>query len=116
MNFLNHLEELAKEIKVYIGLVYTGQEVKRVFTPAPMASFCSPNKISSYLVRAKLIPLERRVSSFKCGGRRYQLCLNVMETETFTSTFTNETYKINHKFNGSESCLIYLLTFKTCHK
>ena len=64
-----------------------------------MASFCSAWKISSYLVRAKLYSLKRCVGSFKCEGRRCQVCLNVTETETFTSTSTNQTYKINHEFN-----------------
>ena len=81
-----------------------------------MASFRSARKISSYLVRAKLYPLERRVGSFKCWGRRSQVCLNVTETETFTSTSTNQTYKINHEFNCNESSLIYLLTCKICRK
>ena len=81
-----------------------------------MASFCSARKMSSYLVRAKLYTLERRVGSFKCGVRRCQVCLNVTETETFTSTSTNQTYKINHKFNCNESSLIYLLTCKICRK
>ena len=81
-----------------------------------MASSCSARKISSYLVRAKLYPLERRVGSFKCGGRHCQVCLNVTETETFTSTSTNQTYKINHEFNCNQSSLIYLLTCKICRK
>ena len=61
--------------------------------------FRRARKISSYLVRVKLYSLERRVGSFQCGGSRFQVCLNVMETETFTSTSTNQTYKINHEFN-----------------
>ena len=56
------------------------------------------------------------IGSFKCGGRCYQVCLNVTETETFTSTSTNQTYKINHEFNCNESSLIYLLTCKICRK
>ena len=81
-----------------------------------MASFRSARKISSYLVRAKLYPLERRVGSFKCGGRRCQVCLNVTETEAFSSTSTNQTYKISHEFNCNGSSLIYLLTCKICRK
>ena len=81
-----------------------------------MASFHSVQKISNYLVWAKLYPLERHVGSFKCGGRHCQVCLNVTETETFTSTSTNQTYKINHEFNCNESSFIYLLTCKICCK
>ena len=81
-----------------------------------MALFRSARKISSYLVQAKLYPSERRAGFFKCGGRCCQICLNVTKTETFTSTSTNQTYKINHEFNCNESSLIYLLTCKFCQK
>ena len=46
-----------------------------------MASFVSEKKISGYLVRFQLYSLERGVGSFKCGGRRCQVCLNLTETE-----------------------------------
>ena len=35
---------------------------------------------------------------------------------SFTSTVTGETYKINHKFDCMEKCLIYLLTCNKCRK
>ena len=59
---------------------------------------------------------ERRIGPFKCGGKRCQDCLNVTETETFTSTSTNQTYKINHEFNCNKSSHIYLLTCNICRK
>ena len=61
-------------------------EVKRVFTPKPMISFRSARKRSSYLVRAKLYPTERTIGSYKCGGKRCEVCINVNETSTFNST------------------------------
>lgn len=79
-----------------------------------MSLFGSERKIIRYLVGAKLCPLERLVDSFKCGGRRCNLCLNVMETETFTTASTNQTYEINHDFDCNESSVIYLFTFKIC--
>ena len=36
-----------------------------------------------------------------------------MEIFTLTSILSQNTYKINHQFNWSENCLVYLLT---CHK
>ena len=39
------------------------EDVKSVFAPVPMISFRSARKLSSYLVRATLYPLERTVSS-----------------------------------------------------
>ena len=76
----------------------------------------SARKTIRYLDGAKLYPLERHVGSFKCGGRRCNVCLNVTETEKFTSASTNETYEINHDFNCNESSLIYLITLKICRK
>ena len=71
-------------------------EVKRVFTPKPMVSFRSSCKISSYLVRAKLYPIERTAGSFRCGSKHCEVCKYITETDTFTSSVSGETYKINH--------------------
>ena len=72
------------------------QEVKNVFTPGPIVSFRSARKIINYLERAKLYPFERKVRSEKCGKSRCEICLNIEETDTFTSTTTGENFKINH--------------------
>ena len=74
------------------------EELKHLFTPDPIAALRSCRKISSYFVRAKLHPFERSVESFNCKRPRCQICAYVNETESFTSTFTGETYKINHRF------------------
>ena len=62
------------------------EDVKNVFTSAPMISFHSARKLSSYLVTAKLYPLERIVGSIQCKRKRCQTCHNVKETETFKTT------------------------------
>ena len=79
-----------------------------------MVSFQGARKLVSYLVRAKLYPIERSVGSFKCNRKRCQVCLNVTETKTFSSTVTKKEYIINQKFNCIDKCLIYLLTCKKC--
>ena len=85
-----------------------------MFYPGPIDSFQSARKVRTYLVRAKVYPLERTVGSFKCKKSRCQVCLNFNETDTFTSIVTKKIYKINHKFDCSDECLIYLLTCKKC--
>ena len=110
------LKKLATIIHRNLYLLYMNKEVKKVFTPGPMVSFRSARKISSYLVRAKLYPLERTVGSKKCGKSRCNVCLNIEETDTFTSSVKNESFKINHKLNCDDNCLIYLLTCKCCDK
>ena len=91
-------------------------EVEKTFTPSPMISFCSSRKINSYMVRTKLLPLERTVGSYKCGKKRCEVRDVISETDTFSSTDTGESFKINHKLNCNGKCLVYLVTFKICNK
>ena len=69
------------------------EEAKKVIIPGPMISLHSARKLISYLVKAKIYPIEQTVGSFKCSGKRCQTCLNVNKMDTFTSTTTGETYK-----------------------
>ena len=46
-----------------IYLLHMDQEVKRTFTPKPMVSYRSARKLGSYLVRAKLYSIKRKVGS-----------------------------------------------------
>ena len=81
-----------------------------------MVSYRSSRKLSSYLVRAKLYPIDRIVGSKGCGKKRCEVCVNVCETDTFSSTVTGETFKINHKLNYDDKCLIFLFTCKCYDK
>ena len=60
--------------------------------------------------------MERKTGSCKCKGNRCQVCLNVSETEKFTSTVTHMSHKIKHSFDCNDKCLTYLLACKTCLK
>ena len=61
-------------------LLYMDKEAKKVFTLKPMISFCSARKLSNYLVRAKMYPIEKIVGSKNCGNKRCEVCINVNET------------------------------------
>ena len=91
------------------------EEFKHLFTPGPIVSYRSSRKICSYLVKAKLYPVKRSVGSFYCRRPRCQICAYVNETDSFTST-QREIYKINHKFDRMEKCLMYFLTCNKCRK
>ena len=73
-------------------------------------------KVSSKLVRAKMHPIERQVGSYKCQGKRCEVCKNVLETDTLTCSNAQTTYKVNHKFDCNEECLVYLITYNKCLK
>ena len=105
-----------------LNLLYMNDEVKDTFTPKlsiplrPMVSFRTSRKLSSYLVRAKLYPLERTVGSRKCSKNRCEVCENVQNSDTFRSSVTSETFTINHPLTCDDKCLVYLFTCKTCSK
>ena len=110
------LKNLRKIIKDNLYLLYINDEVKKTFTPGFMISFRSSRKISTYIVRAELYPLERPLGSSKCGKKRCEVCDVISETDTFSGTVTGESFKINHKFNCNDKCLVYLATCKMCNK
>ena len=78
--------------------------------PGPKVTFLSSRKLSSYLVRANLYPLERVTGSCKCHGIRCAVCLNVNQTSPFISSVTHETCKTNHEFDFDSKFIIYFLT------
>ena len=59
-------------------LLHMDQELKRAITLQPMVSYRSTRKLSSYLVRVKLHPIERKVGSSRCNGKRCELSKNVL--------------------------------------
>ena len=81
-----------------------------------MVSFRSARKISSYLVRAKLYPLERMVGSCKCKSKRCEVCNNITEADSFTYGNDQTNFKINDKLDCNKRCLIYLITCDRCLK
>ena len=98
---------LNRIIKNNLNILYMSCETKAVFSPELMVSFRSARRFSSYLVRAKLYPLERFVGSRQCKKRRCKICTNVTEIDTFS--VTGETFQINHERNCNDKCLIYSL-------
>ena len=100
--------KLKKIAQIMKYLLCHDEFVKRVFIPPPVVSYSSARKLSRYLVRAKLYPLERKKDSYKCGNLRDLVCNNVEETDTFTSTVMRESFKINHHLCCNDKCPIYL--------
>ena len=107
---------LNKIIRDNIYLLNMNEEVRKTFSQGPVISFQSVRKLSSYLVWAKLCPLQRKAGFSKCGLRRREVCSNVIGINLFSSIMTGDTFKINHSLNCDDKCLIYLVTCKQCNK
>ena len=58
----------------------------------------------------------RKRGSYKRGNLICLVCNNIEETDTFTSTVTGVSFKINHHLCYNDKCLIYLWTCKVCKK
>ena len=76
-----------------------------------MISYRSSHKISSYLVWVKLYLIERIVGCYTCGRKS---CQYITEADTFTSSVTGETFKINDRCDCNAKCLVYLFTCNKC--
>ena len=74
------LNSLYSIIRKNIYLLDMDQKVKEVFSPQAKVSFLSTLKLSSYLLRAKLNPLESRVCLCKYCNR-CQVCCSITETD-----------------------------------
>ena len=81
-----------------------------------MISYRRSRKLSSYLVRTELYPINRTVACYKCGSKWCEVCKYITETDTSTSTATGGTFKINHFFDCNDTCLVYLMTCNKCKK
>ena len=65
---------------------------------------------------AKLYPLKCKIASKICAKNRSEVCDYVTDTDKVTSTVSGEFFKINHKLNCDNRCIIYLLKCKQCQK
>ena len=110
VTFHPKLKVLQNIFNKHLSLLHVNDEVKRVFTPKSMDSFRSSQKLSSYLVKAKLYPNERTVGLFRCGSKRCEFCKRITETDTFSSSVTAEIYNINQCLDCNDKRLVYLLT------
>ena len=100
------LKSLSITIDKNFRLLYMDKDVKTIFIPRPTVSFQSARKLNSYLAKEKLHPLWRTVGSYKCNSKRYQVCNKITETNSFICSNGQTTFKINHRFDCNEKCLI----------
>ena len=68
------------------------------------------------MVRAKFYPSEKKRCSYNSGNFQCQVCNNIKEIDTFTSTVISESFKLNHDLCCNDKFFIYPLTCKICKK
>ena len=99
-----HLKPLAhkvilklKKVLSEIHLLLTpDREHRKVFERIPIVGFRRAKSLKDILVRAKLVPLEKKKCSRRsCGGTRCEICKHVVATETFRSFSTQREYALS---------------------
>ena len=73
------LESLSAIINKNLSNLHMDKNVKRVPTSQPVVSFCSAHKLNSYVVRAKLYPLEKTLfyESVRVNDTKFEKCYNL---------------------------------------
>ena len=108
-----------KNILSAIHLLLTPDKThQKVFKEIPIVGFRRGKSLKDILVRAKVPPLKvKQGCCGPCKKPRCQICNFIVETNTFTSTTTNKSYKIRpENLNCNSEKVVYLYTCKTCHK
>ena len=114
LNYHPLLKKVNCIISKHLYVLYMNEEIKKVFELGITVLFWSPRNLRSYLVRAKLYPVERKTGSCKCNGKTCQVCFNVSETETISSTVAHILYKINQRIDCNDIYLydnLYLMIY-----
>ena len=109
------LSNFGNILRKYGYLLQQDSDVKKAFKHLPFVTFRTGYSFKNHLVRAKVPVDNREVGSKRCGKRACKVCNNVTETDTFQSSVTKESYKINFKLDCDDKCLVYLLTCNVCH-
>ena len=110
------LNSLSSIMRKHFHVLQANESTQEVFKSAPFVSFRNPKTIRNSLVRAKLGGNVNRKGCFRCGSSKCEVCHNIVETNEFTSTHLNTTYKINFALDCNSICLIYLMRCKICLK
>ena len=78
---------------IRIPFLYSDEGVQKVFWTPTMISYRSATKIKDYIVRSKLLSVERKVRCQCCGNSSCQFCKSINITDEFTSFNTKKLIK-----------------------
>ena len=92
MNKADTWHLFCKVIRQHLYILYLNKEVKEISTPGPMILCREAKNLGN--VKTKLYPLERSFGSFKCKGKRCQVCLNVTEAKHFLIRLLRKSIKL----------------------
>ena len=96
-------------------LLAPDKEHQKVFLNAPIVGFYNGKILKDHLVRASFPVLNHTLDGEPSGKRNCQVCQFIINTDTFSSTTTNETFKINKgPLNCNSKKVAYLLECKKC--
>ena len=101
------LKALGKIIHENLNLLYMNDEVKDLWSLLEL----SENAVVTWLE-----PNYTHQKEFQVLGHVVKNDARFQDSDTFRSSVTFETFKINHRLTCDVKCLVYLFTCKTCSK
>ena len=98
-------------------LLAPDKDHKNVFPDVPIIGFRNGRSIKDHLVRASLPKDKILFGSEPCGKKRCQVCNHISKTDSFISSDSAETFKIQSgPLNCDSEKVIYVLKCKICNK
>ena len=109
---LNCIHEILRNAQRH---VYKSARLAKVLKSPPRVAFRNAKTLKDRLVRSKLRnESEVETGSFKCNGKRCEVCNYIEPGSKFKSFVTKKSYKINFRFDCNSSDVIYLISCKIC--
>ena len=109
---LNRIHEILRNAQRH---VYKSARLAKVLKSPPRVAFRNAKTLKDRLVRSKLRnESEVETGSFKCNGKRCEVCNYIEPGSKFKSFVTQKSYEINFRFDCNSSDVIYLISCKIC--
>ena len=107
------LNGVSRIINKHFGILSETEDLKKVFSRRPLVSFRTGKTLCKELVRAKVNQGRREVVGCRgCGNSRCEVCLNIQNTNQFSSD--NGSFQIRYDFDCNSKCVVYFIKCEVC--
>ena len=107
------LNGVSRIINKHFGILSETEDLKKVFSRRPLVSFRTGKTLRKELVRAKVNQGRREAVGCRgCGNSRCEVCLNIQNTNQFSSD--NGSFQIRYDFDCNSKCVVYFIKCEVC--
>ena len=116
VSFHPALNELKNTLGMLQNMLVASEKHWSAFKEQPLVAFRHAPNFKDNFVRAELPQLQRELvkGCFRCGKSRCQVCMFMVEGDSFRSEVSGGEFKISISFTCDSSEVVYLLGCKVC--